>query len=72
MECKNIIFDTQQDGGIRMSGDELTYKKVMHELISDPRIPNDKIRCQYIQTAIDGDWDQEAIQLGREYCDRSE
>jgi para-nitrobenzyl esterase len=69
---KFIIFDTQQDGGIRMSGDELTYKKVMHELISDPRIPNDKIRCQYIRTAIDGDWDQEAIQLGREYCDRSE
>lgn len=42
---KFIVFDTQADGGIRMSSDSVTTRTLVARLGSDPRIESSEQRC---------------------------
>jgi len=53
---KFLIIDTPQGGGARMEKQSLSYSILVEKLLLDSRIPNDKIRCQLLQKALDGDW----------------
>jgi para-nitrobenzyl esterase len=51
-----VIFDTPSDGGIRMSKKASSYKSLVEELLLDSRIPNDDMRCEFLQKALDANW----------------
>ena len=51
-----VIFDTLSDGGIRMSKKASSYKSLVEELLLDSRIPNDDMRCEFLQKALDANW----------------
>ena len=55
-ENKFLIIDTPQGGGIRMENQSLSYSTLVEKLLLDSRIPNDTMRCQLLQKALDGDW----------------
>ena len=39
-----------------MEKQSLTYSILVEKLLLDTRIPNDTMRCQLLQKALDGDW----------------
>jgi para-nitrobenzyl esterase len=53
---KFLIIDTPQGGGTRMEKQSLSYSILVEKLLLDARIPNDAMRCQLLQKALDGDW----------------
>ena len=53
---KFLIIDTPHGGGTRMEKQSLTYSILVEKLLLDTRIPNDTMRCQLLQEALNGDW----------------
>jgi para-nitrobenzyl esterase len=72
---RSILFDTAEDGGIRMMQDEVTIASIKAALASDPSITDNGERCRmYVTTfggflAAEGDFDQaEYERFGPEGC----
>ena len=65
-ENKYVIIDTPPDGGIRMSKKASSYSSLMEELLLDSRIPNDDMRCEFLQKALDANWfvDEKILKSG--------
>jgi para-nitrobenzyl esterase len=55
-EDKFIILDTPSDGGLRMDSQASSYSSLVEKLLLDPRIPNDEMRCEFLQKALDANW----------------
>ena len=55
-EDKFIILDTPSDGGLRMDSQASSYSSLVEQLLLDPRIPNDEMRCEFLQKALDSNW----------------
>jgi para-nitrobenzyl esterase len=55
-ENKFLIFDTPQDGGVRMNKEALSYEVLVERLLLDNRIPDDSMRCILLQKAAEADW----------------
>ena len=55
-EDKFIILDTPSDGGLRMDSQASSYSSLVEKLLLDPRIPNDEMRCEFLQKALDSNW----------------
>ncbi len=47
---KAMIFDTEQDGGIRTSNDTSNISQILAQLRVDPRFKDDTIRCKAFET----------------------
>jgi len=55
-EDKFIILDTPSDEGLRMDSQGSSYSSLVEKLLLDPRIPNDEMRCEFLQKALDANW----------------
>ena len=55
-ENKFLIFDTPQDGGVKMNKEALSYEILVERLLLDNRIPDDSMRCILLKKAAEADW----------------
>lgn len=67
---RSIIFDTVQDAGIRMTGEEVTLAGLKAELAADPAITDAEERCRlYVTTFRRGGFDRREYEsFGAEGC----
>lgn len=68
---KFIVFDTQEDGGIRMSNNSITQQALKYRLLADTSFPNQKEHCgMYVRLFAGTDlWDDEEYEhLGKYGC----
>ena len=68
---KFIVFDTQEDGGIRMVSDELTLQDLKDRLLADKSFDNQEDYCRtYVQLfGLSPLWNQEEYEnLGEQGC----
>jgi para-nitrobenzyl esterase len=66
----SMILDTAQDGGIRMTDQEVTLAAIKNELASDPSITDPRERCRlYVTTFSRGGFDREEYEtFGPDGC----
>ncbi len=68
---KFIVFDTQDDGDIRMSSSTVSLEAIKYRLLADSNFPNQEQHCEvYVQLFANTDlWDDaEYENLGKEGC----
>jgi hypothetical protein len=49
-----MILDTETDGGIRMTDEEVTLASIKAELAADPAITDPEERCRLYVTSVGG------------------
>lgn len=53
---KYVVFDTPQDGGVRMSSDTYTIERVLAEVVDDQRFASARDRCATLHTLVQSEY----------------
>jgi para-nitrobenzyl esterase len=59
-----LVLDTEKDGGIRMSAEEISLRRIVDEIGGDPRFESRAERCAYLQELAPRN--PRVVALGRE------